>query len=620
MWSAIVAWTGGFDFHISGLRVSSRNYRNAIEIGTLAGLTAIGLVWRAGGWQALRGEWSLLIRCLAAIPRRVASQWPAITPAVAIAAVGIAFQIFQWASAPPLWLDEEMILLNVRDRSWGELGGSLWLGQSAPLGWLLAERAVMALFGTGELAVRLIPVLFGIGTILVALWMAARWLGPIGGAVLVLLCVFGQHIAHYAFEAKHYTADVFWAALLPALAVWVIEGDDERTRIRRSFLWWIAAALGQFLANGGLLAAPGCALVLGISLLRRGCRAAALFALSGLVFLAAFGLHYELSLRATRESSYLHTYWANEIPPASMGLFGRVRWIGGRLEALAQNPGGTEWGLTLWVCAATGLALSGRRTLGVAFATVPLSAFVLSGAGIVPLSERLVLWIVPALYVGLALFIDRAAHLFREMWRRRRWVPAILATPALIVAGTVCLDIYQRGKTDINGRAPDHKHHLDDRAAVRWLTSKLRPGDVLLTTNLGWPAVWWYGDISIANAGAAGVVRHPKGNPLLTVGYVEPGLECGAPRLPDALKGYRRVLVYLGFEGPPGLDFLVMHALDRIGRIEAVNEYSELGRAAVIDLHDPRAGDLTLKDVSPKTAKNAGLLNGCLPIGPAIRW
>jgi hypothetical protein len=478
----------------------------------------------------------------------------------------------------------------------------------------------MTILGRGELALRLVPLLFGIGTIAIAFWIGRRWMGPSGAAVLVLLCTFGQSIAHYAFEAKHYSADTFWAALLPALAARVTESDEAATIVRRSVLWWLAAAVGQMLANGALLVAPGCALFLGASILRRDGRAAARFALFGLLFLAAFGLHYQLSLRATHESAYLRSYWTDAIPPAWMGLSDRVRWIGGHLGALALNPGGTGWRVMFWACAVAGLALTGRRALGLAFATVPLSAFVLAGLGIVPLYERFVLWMVPALYVGVALLIDRAARVLREPFPRRGWQAAMVSAVVLVVASAVCLDVYGRGGNEVLERTSDQKQQLDDRAAVRWLVGQLKPGDALLTSHLGWPAVWWYGDISIANADAAGVVKHPSAVPLLEAGYVEPGPQCDDDVLRESLKGYRRVLVYLGFEGPPGYDFLALDALDRIGGIEAFREYSERGRAAVIDLHDRAARRRTLGEVSPKTAANAGLLSGCLRVGPARRW
>jgi hypothetical protein len=471
-------------------------------------------------------------------------------------------------------------------------------------------------FGTGERALRLLPLLFGIATIVVAVWSGRRWMSPIGAAVLVLLFTFGPSVSHYVFEAKHYSADTFWAALLPALAVWATEGDDVATRNRRSLIWWIAAAVGQMLANGALLVAPGCALFLVASVLRRdGRRATLVFALSGLIWLVSFGLHYQLSLRATHGSGYLRAYWASELPPASAGFVDRARWIGDRLEPLARDPAGTDWVVSLWVCAALGLTV-GRKSLGAVFATVPLSAFVLSGLGVVPLYQRFVLWIVPALYVGLAMLIDRAALVIRDGYRRRPSHLA-LAVPVLVVACAVGIDICIHGKRDIAGRTPDYQSHLDDRAAVRWLMARIGPGDALVTTRLAWPAIWWYGNISIANDHAVGL---PDGVALLQVEYVRPGSQCGDVRLREDLKRYRRVLTYFGFDAAPGFDSLLLHELDELGAIEAFSAFSTHGLAAVINLQHPAAAQLTLHEVSPKIANTAVPLDGCARLEPAKRW
>lgn len=644
VWSAIVALTGGFHFHAGGVRISSRDFRDALAIGFLAAAAGIGLTVRLEGWQAIRARWhglksrvlgpsrraarfakswwsSLRRRSAAAVAHaRQHERWLPLAPALAIAIAGIVLAFLQWANAPPLWLDEEMILLNLRDRRWTDLGGVLWLGQSAPLAWLVVERAALLAFGTGELGVRFVPFLFGIGTIVVSLWIGRRWMTAPGAAALVLLCAFGPWVSHFFFEAKHYSADAFFALLLPALAAWAIEGGDERTRFRRALTWWIVAAAGQMLANGALLVAPGCALYLvAFAWKRDGQRAALLVAGAGIVWLAAFGVHYQFALRFTHESEYLRTYWANEVPRSSMGIVDRARWIGARFDALAANPGGTEWWVTLWVCAALGLAFGGRLALGLAFATVPLAAFILAGLRLVPLYDRFSLWIVPALYVGVARAIDGAVQATLHGPRRRRWASAMVATPLLLAGGVLCADIYIRGIGRIN--FPQHKHSLHDRDAVHWLMTRLQPGDAVMTTRLGWPAVWWYGNISIAGADSDGVVPHPNGVALLEVKHAAPGATCGEDRLLDALNGYRRVLVYIGFrDAPPGFDYLLLHTLNRRGTVQAFTRYSGLGLAVVFDLRGPAAADLAPDLVSPTTPENPEPLEGCVKVGPARRW
>src|SRR5262245_34941818 len=114
----------------------------------------------------------------------------ALSAPVVVAAVGVLIVIYQWASARPLWLHEQMIALNIRDRGLADLAGRLWLDQSAPLGWLTLQRVVLMVLGTSELALRAVPAAFGAATIVAALYIGERWLSTIGSTILVLLCVF----------------------------------------------------------------------------------------------------------------------------------------------------------------------------------------------------------------------------------------------------------------------------------------------------------------------------------------------------------------------------------------------------------------------------------------------
>src|SRR5262245_25146876 len=138
--------------------------------------------------------------------------------AASIAVLGCGVLIYWLAVARPLWVDEEMLALNARDRSFAQLAGSLWLNQSAPFGWLALERLVMLTLGTSEPAVRLLTVCFGIGTLVAATWIGRRWMTPFGAAVLVATCAFGEWLVFFVLELKHYSSDAFWALLLPALA------------------------------------------------------------------------------------------------------------------------------------------------------------------------------------------------------------------------------------------------------------------------------------------------------------------------------------------------------------------------------------------------------------------
>ena len=605
VWAAGVAISGGFFWQIGSFRISSRDPWRPLMVAIAAAAGVLLLTDPA----RIRSELDQCAKWLNAAAALVNRHWRrgAWTLALAIAVAGIAIDVYQWSGALTFWLDEEMVALNFRDRSFAELTGSLWLEQSAPYGWLVLQRAVLLTLGDSELALRLVPLLFGVATVVGALWVGRRWLGPVGLPGLVLLCWISPLLSHYRFEVKHYTADIFFGLMLPALAAWAIEGATGESRARRALIWWIFAAAGQFFANGALLVAPGCAAVLLIALWRRdGWRALGLAAAGAVVWLGAVAGHYELSLRYT---SHLRDYWADQFPPGSAAPAGLMQWFVERLERLAGNPAGTALWPSLWLLAPAGFVFGRGGWLKAAFAIVVASVFVYAFVGVVPLYERFSIWIVPALYVGIMLLADRAARALPSAWQNRQWVAAALSIVTIVLTVRLASDVVVRGYHDLDIPHPSEKQQLNDRAAVRWLLAQQRSGDTLLTTRLGWPAIWWYGGISIA---------YPDENTNRAEGYeMTYETRCTGPlELPP---NTRRLLVYLGFpDVPNGFESVLKRSLDEVGVTTRSQKYADRGRTFVVDL-DRRSARVN-PSVSDDPDAAAKQLPGCIGIRPLRRW
>jgi hypothetical protein len=548
-------------------------------------------------------------------------------PAIVIAAAGAAVQIVQWAARPrPLWLDEEMIALNVRDRAVAALAGPLWLGQSSPLGWLAAERLVLVIFGQSERALRALPVAFGIATIFTAAWIGRRWLTPIAACLFVFLCASAGWLTFHFFELKPYSADAFWGLLLPALAAWAAEpigrGAEPTGRERRAAAWWTVAAVGQWFGNGALLVTPFCAVVLLSTVWRRrGLPAAVRAAVPALLWAAAFVLHFWLAMRFTWGSRYLHDVWAGAMPPADAGLVDRLRWLGAQFAPFAVKPGGTGLGMLFWILAIAGFAIAVAvdPPLRLAFATVPVAAFLLAGLRLVPFYERLSLWMVPSLYVGIALAADAGLRLLPPAFARRRAAETAIAAATLAAVVVLAIDIGKRGIDNLGFRPARSNHMLDDRSAVRWMMAHRQPGDVVMTTYLALPAVWWYGGISIGppNVGQ----RMPDGSPILEIGYTAPGGACRDDALRQALAGHTRVLVYFGFrfdDVPAWFDDFLLDRLSGLGEMSVYKPFVERSRVAVFDLRRQSARRGPRYGVSDGGAGAIAL--GCVGVRPAQRW
>ena len=548
--------------------------------------------------------------------------------AAALALAGTAQKIYQWYFSKPLWVDEEMVLLNVRDRAIFELIGPLWLNQAAPLGWLALQRAVVTAFGADDRAVRAIPVLFGIGTLWVALWMAQRWMKPWAAAAFVVLCSTAQWMTYYALEAKPYSADAFWALTLTAVAIWAAEPVSERPlSVARTGLWWTVAAIAQWFSFGGIFVTPGCALVLcAVGWWRAGWRVSATVALQGLIWLIVFAAHYGLSIGYASNDDYLRTYWWWAFPPSEAGVTGTLQWLAKQFEPLASHPGGTSLWPSFWLCVAYGIAVSlaRRPATGLVLLFVFLSGFTLVALRRVPLADRLALWIMPAMYAAVAFALEDVIERGRASFSRRKWAAVAVAITFAVIVGRVWADIVERGRDSLI--VGGDNHGLDDRRALRFLMVQRQPGDVVLTTHLGLPAVWWYGNIPISEPNRGS--RHPQDGAsifeLTHIGPGDPGCQGPRPRsqLSQALAGSHRAAVHLGFASrvPPGLQELVLDELSELGTPVAYRPIAAEGIVAIFDLRlPPQSWRLSVERQTGRQL-DVARLTGCIGVQPARRW
>jgi hypothetical protein len=556
------------------------------------------------------------------VPERT-SPWRAHWVAGAIALVGSGVLLYWLAVARTLWVDEEMIALNVRDRTLAGLAGDLWLSQSAPFGWLVVEKLIMLSLGMSEPAVRLLTITSGIGTLATATWIGRRWMTPLGAALLVAMCALGEWIVFFTLELKHYSNDALWALLLPALAVASLEEARDPSRSSRAITWWwIVAAIGIWFANGAVFVAPGCAVTLVVVSWRRGgWRAAWRSAVPSVLWFASLAADYMIVLRHALADPYLTDYWAFAFPPVKDGVVATLRWFAGVPAAFATKPVGSTLPWLFWIVWVTGLAVSvvRRQLLGPMFATVPISAVLLALLGIIPIFERLSLWVVPSMYVPVGLCADAVAWLGNRRVRRDVAVSAFGALAAL-AASVVAGGVVWHGALAIANK-PRSNYGLDDRRSIRRLLGDHRAGDAVATTHFGLVALWWYGGLNVTDGER--VAHLPDGSPVFELRHVERQADCerANEEVNAAFSGRERVSVYLGFRMnvlPEHFDMLAMRDLGKRGSLVGFKQYAESSLVAIFDLRKP-GGPLPLDGIVEES-EPVTLPPGCMTVVAARRW
>ena len=132
---------------------------------------------------------------------------------------GVALRFAQYLHNRSLWHDEATIALDIMGRTFrGFFQPSTIYNQTSPLGFLVVEKVMVQLFGSGEYALRLFPFVCGIISLPVFYGVAKRVINEKAIPIALGLFVMSQPLIYFSSELKHYSCDMAMALLL----LWVI--------------------------------------------------------------------------------------------------------------------------------------------------------------------------------------------------------------------------------------------------------------------------------------------------------------------------------------------------------------------------------------------------------------
>jgi hypothetical protein len=320
---------------------------------------------------------------------------------VAAVVLGVALRGYGYARNPSLWLDEAMLALNVVHKSPSQLLEPLDLNQGAPVGYLLASKAVVNALGGGEYALRLISLVASLAGLAVFVPFATAALPLPAARIAIGLFALSPYLAGYAAEFKQYELDAALAvaALACGRRVWAGAGGLlPLTAVGVVGVWFShplvfvlggvgAAVLLDPVARGDTPA------------LRRRLVVVAAWAVS-------FGVCYALFTRKLGMNQYLLDYWAGKFLPLPPYKPGHFAWLLHHLCDLFDKPGGfraeavNASGLAALLAAVGGLVLAWTDWRLLVATALPLGLCLLaSGLHKYPFAGRLMLFAVPALLV-----------------------------------------------------------------------------------------------------------------------------------------------------------------------------------------------------------------------------
>jgi hypothetical protein len=240
---------------------------------------------------------------------------------VLLVAVGVVIRVVRLLVPTPVWGDEAMLAMNFVARDYAALTRHLDYGQVAPVLFLWTGRFAVLALGTSELAVRFFPFLAAVGGLLLFWDFARRTVPPTAAALAVGILAVSVWPVSMAATVKPYSGDLFWSALLLALAArW------HRRPERPWSLAGLVVAVPFALAGSypGVFVAGAVSVYLLPVAWRARLSAKCLFVAYNVAMLGTFAATYlligqsQIDPAAGKTGDYMRWYWRDGFPPESV--------------------------------------------------------------------------------------------------------------------------------------------------------------------------------------------------------------------------------------------------------------------------------------------------------------
>ncbi len=253
-----------------------------------------------------------------------------------VVALGVLLRLVIWGQARSVYLDEVALLRNFVERDYAALWHPLAYAQYAPPLFSTVVKASLAVFGTSEWAIRLVPVLascvmLGLYARLALRWLP-RWWAPLAVATVATSSLY----LDFATVCKQYSTDSLLAVGLLVLASHQVRQPTLRPWV--AVAWAIGGALAIWTSMPAVFILAGVGLAFAWAYRRQlpGPPLGWLLVLAG-VWGLSFLAYFKLLLQAGAQSPYLQQFHQDAflaVPPRSAADWNR---LGAQLGGLADK-------------------------------------------------------------------------------------------------------------------------------------------------------------------------------------------------------------------------------------------------------------------------------------------
>ncbi len=320
--------------------------------------------------------------------------------------LGIIIRVVQFLANRALWIDEAAVASSLVSRSYSGLFlKTLDYKMTVPLGFLIVERFFVQLFGTGERALRLFPLLAGIGSLFLFFYVAKRILHRKALLIAMLLFAVSNHLVYYSSELKQYSTDVAIILVIFLVSLYIL---DEGLSFFSVLFLGIFGGLAIWFSHPAIFFLAGAGSTLAMTYLVKKRWKETLCLLPVFMFwLCSFTFYYIFVLKDRIVLDYVVQFWDAE--GGYMPLFPKsvsdISWFPLKFEKMFRNPGGFKKCILvimfLFVFGYVSLFRERKDKFWLLVSPLPF-ALIASGLFLYPFSERLILYLVPIILLGVA--------------------------------------------------------------------------------------------------------------------------------------------------------------------------------------------------------------------------
>lgn len=339
-------------------------------------------------------------------------------PRILIAA-GIILRLRQYFSDRSLWLDEALLARNIIERSFIGLLQPLQYDQNAPIGFMLLAKLATLVGGPTSLALRFFPLVFGIIALFLFYRIARHFLKTPGTLIALTFFSLSTPMVYYSGEFKQYTGDVlatlilwyFFLVARPKKKIWLAV-------LGMIIIWFSHASMF-------ILAALGVADL-------------SLWTYAVPFWIASFGINYLVSLRYNLSAVIIQN-WQGHFLPFPWEQNGNTRLFFIFIYRIFGFfvDADTVWGHALVLV--LGYANIARKSMKniIVFVLPIVLLFIATGLQKYPFVPRLLLFLVPSLYIAIGAGADLIIAWGRRIAHQTGIVVVILVLLPLLFWSTI---------------------------------------------------------------------------------------------------------------------------------------------------------------------------------------